>query len=497
METPLLAHIEAFSRRRVLIVGDLILDHYIRGSVSRTSPEAPVPILHVEEEEHLPGGAANVAKNVTSLGGRAEIIGVAGNDEAGQTLHRLLTESAGLKPHLVIDNARPTTLKTRCMAQGQQMIRLDREIAEPVSDNVMRKALALVEKRIAHCDGVILSDYGKGFLREDFLQGVIALAKERGLKVLVDPKGRNYRRYRGASVLTPNQKEASDESGIAVVSAESAAAAAKTLQKMVDGEAIVITRGAAGVSVFPRRGRPSHISAQAREVFDVTGAGDTMIAALGLSLFSGAPLGDAAAIGNYAAGIVVGLAGVATVTAEQVRRAIEGVRTPTANKFATPEELEPIVRSLHLHGRRIVFTNGFFDLFHHGHLRLLEAARQMGDCLIVAMNSDASTRRLRGAPRPLLRIDERRELLSALPYVDYITVFDEDTPENLLKRLRPDILVKGTAANAAKEEAVGHEIVEAYGGTVKFYHFEKDSPRTSAILDRAREKKTSKRKASK
>lgn len=484
---PIAKHLDHFRDQRVLVIGDVILDHYVRGSVSRTSPEAPVPILAVQGEEWLPGGAANVAKNITALGARAELVGVVGDDDAYRRLREIFHRDAWLKPHLLVESKRITTLKTRCVAQGQQMLRFDHENTRPISEKTRADAIRRVGKLLGQCTGVILSDYGKGFLQPELIGEIIREARDRGLKVLVDPKGRDYRRYAGATVLTPNQKEAAEASGIAIEDVDSLAAAAKVLQKTVKGDAIVITRGAAGVSAFPKRGGPSHLPARAREVFDVTGAGDTMIATLGLALFAGAKLDEAAQLGNLAAGIVVGRAGVASVSVDSLRVVCqEGDEESGRRKLVTAAELEQICRSLHQNDRKIVFTNGFFDLLHHGHVRLLSEARKMGDCLIVAINSDASTRRLKGKPRPILKENERVDLLASLPSVDYLTIFEGNTPEELLRRINPDILVKG-GVGASKQHVIGSDYVEGYGGEVRLVNF-KDEPRISTILDRAAEK---------
>lgn len=459
--------IDRFALQRVLVLGDVILDHYVRGSVSRTSPEAPVPILNVEDEEWLPGGAANVARNLVTLGAEVDLVGLVGVDEAGRILRDQLAATEGLTPQLIEDPTRPTILKTRCVAQGQQMLRLDREKVSWAPSVVYDQAFARVEALLDNVDGVILSDYGKGFLHPAFIARVIAAARQRSLRVLVDPKGRDYARYRGASLLTPNQKEAAEASGVSITDNDTAAEAAAILQRTVEGEAVVITRGAAGVSVFPADGAPHHAPARAREVFDVTGAGDTFIATMGLALFSGSSLAEAAELGNLAGGFVVGLAGVATISVQELRHLVTDEGHGRRRKLLTAAELEPVCRSLHQHGSKVVFTNGFFDLLHYGHIHLLEEARGMGDCLVVAINSDAATRRLKGEPRPLLTADERALILAALPFVDYLTIFDEDTPERLLAALKPDILVKGTHGEQAPH-AVGQEIVQGYGGQVRF-----------------------------
>ena len=481
----LLPILNAFSRQRVLVVGDLILDHYVRGSVSRTSVEAPVPILAVEGEDHMPGGAANVAMNVIAMGGHVELVGLAADDEAGVTLRALVSETAGLRGHFLSEAGIPTILKTRCMAQGQQMLRLDREVVRPIGEKTRAAAKKKIEKLLSQVDGVILSDYGKGFLHPELIAWIAAEARSRGLRVVVDPKGRDYARYRGVAVLTPNLKEAGEATGVAIEDDETLREAARRLQKVVAGEAIVITRGPSGVSVFPSRKAPQHLPARAREVFDVTGAGDSFIAAFGMALFTGAGLADSAEIGNLAGGIAVAQVGNARVSREALTAAAESGGNGDARKRRTAAEIEQIARSLRHHGSRMVFTNGFFDLLHHGHIRLLEKARTMGDCLVVALNSDASIRRLKGAPRPILSEDERAGILAALPFVDYLVFFDNDTPESLLSQIQPAILVKGGRPGEPLADIVGHEIVEGYGGEVRHVFFENE-PSISTLIERAR-----------
>ena len=465
---PLDSYLDRFPKQRILVLGDIILDHYLRGSVTRTSPEAPVPILAVEDEEWLPGGAANVANNIVTLGGRVDLVGLVGKDEGADRLRQIFAGIKGIKATLHAEGDRPTILKSRAMAQGQQMLRLDRERVAPASEPTYRRVLDAIQKGLstATWSGIILSDYGKGFLQPAFIQEVVKLARGASIPVFVDPKGRDYARYRGVTVLTPNQKEASEATGIAVHDDASAAEAARLLQKMVQGDAVVITRGASGVSVFPKKGSPAHLPAQAREVYDVTGAGDTFLSVLALASFSGASWSEAAQLANLAAGIVVGQVGVACVSLESLRSACQQSGSGFRRKIVSAPELEQSCRSLRAHGSRIVFTNGFFDLLHQGHIRLLEQARGFGDALIVALNSDESTRRLKGAPRPILGFKERAEMLSAFPFVDFVIGFEEDTPESLLKLLKPEILVKGTVPGTPTE-VVGRSIVEAYGGSVR------------------------------
>ncbi len=461
MTSSLAEIIEQFAGRRVLVVGDAILDHYVIGDVSRTSPEAPVPILAVAGEQWLPGGAANVARNIASLGAKVTFVSACGADESGDRLLSLLAETLAIKPVFQRGRDRPTTLKTRCVAQGQQMLRLDREVAGPLPSATAEKLAKSVEREMKRSDGVILSDYGKGILTPALIARIVSVARNQGIEVIVDPKGSNYRQYKGVTLITPNRREAEQASGVMIHDDTSTGDAARTLQKQIGGKAIIITLGAHGVAVFPQRGKPLRISARAREVFDVTGAGDTFIATLALARFSGATFSRAAELGNAAAGIVVGRSGVATITGDELKREVLG--DIASRKLLSLQELVEVRNSLALAGRSLVFTNGCFDILNVRHIRLLEQARALGDVLLVALNSDESVRKIKGEPRPLLSAMERVDLISSLPYVDYVTVFEGNTPNDLLRKLKPDFLVKGDIS----EEVVGREIVEGYGGAVK------------------------------
>ena len=314
---------QRFAKVRVLVAGDLILDHYLHGSVLRISPEAPVPVLNVEKEGYLLGGAANVARNLSSLGARVELVGLRGKDDFGDRLEKLIGADPLIRPKLVVDASRPTTLKTRCIANGQQMMRLDREVPEPVTGRTEERVIAALISRLAHCDAVIVSDYAKGLLSLRVLEELIARAREAGKPLFVDPKGDEYRRYRGATYLTPNQKEAQEATGVKITDEDSLRRAGRELLKQVAADAVFITRGPKGVSVFPRKGQPIHMPARAREVFDVTGAGDTFIAVSALAVASGGSLSDAATLANAAAGVVVGHAGVAAIKPSELRRALD------------------------------------------------------------------------------------------------------------------------------------------------------------------------------
>jgi len=444
-------------------VGDIMLDHYVRGSIERTSPEAPVGVLSVESEEYILGGAANVARNLTSMGAAVELAGVVGTDGSRKLLTSLLRRERIGQTSLLVDKARPTTLKTRALAQGQQVLRIDRERKHPLSPEMEESLLKAIRSQLSRVDGVVVSDYGKGVLTPRVIQALSALCRKAGKPIVCDPKGLEYRRYRGFDVLTPNLKEAQAASGVEIVDEASLERAAAELIRQVDSKGICVTRGASGVTVFPRRGKSQEIPPYPREVYDVTGAGDTFIAHLALGFFQGLKLAEAAAWANLAAGIVVERLGVAVVTPRELISEVYGDRR--AAKYVAVADLVPVVRTLQTSGQKVVFTNGCFDLLHLGHIRLLESARALGDCLIVALNSDASVRKVKGPPRPLLPEAERVALLAALDCVDYLVVFDESSPEKLIRLLRPDLLVKG--GNLDSNEVVGKEIVEGYGGEVR------------------------------
>ncbi len=454
--------IQSFAGRRVLVAGDVILDRYIWGDVERTSPEAPVPVVQWRRQSINLGGAANVIANLCALGGRPELLGVVGEDEAADQLRGRLHELGVSARGLVVDRARPTTIKTRIMSQGQQLLRLDREDSAAFADELGRRLLARFEKLLARAELVILSDYDKGVLAPALCRAMIERARAAGRTIVIDPKGTDWRKYRGADFVTPNQKEAQAAAGVRIDGEPALAQAAAALRRTIAGRAIVVTRGAQGVSVF-ERGRPAaHLPAQARAVYDVTGAGDTFIATLALALAAGGSTVEAARLGNAAGSIVVGKLGAATADPGEL---LAAVRPGHASwKLRSVEQLAVELESLRAAGKRIVLTNGCFDLFHIGHLKFLERARALGDVLVVAINADAGVRRLKGPPRPILGEEERAALLASLGAVDFIVVFQEDTPERLLERLRPDVLVKGKTPGG---EIVGRAIVERHGGRVE------------------------------
>ncbi|MBI3273390.1 MAG: D-glycero-beta-D-manno-heptose-7-phosphate kinase [Planctomycetes bacterium] len=477
---------------RILVLGDLLLDRYVWGRMERISPEAPVPILKVESDRDLrPGGAANVSLNLQALGARVACLGTVGEDAAGRTLARLLDRAGVGIAGLVVDRAKPTPVKTRMIAHRQQILRIDEEESAPVSPAIATKLLRAFRREARKADLVLVSDYGKGALTDPLLAAVVAEGRKRGLPVLIDPKGRDYAKYRGATALTPNQAEAELASGVEIRSPESLREAAR---RLVDGLAldfVVVTRGEQGMSLFapPTEGAEAelHVPAQAREVYDVTGAGDTAIAMLGLALAAGASREESLHLANRAAGLVVGKLGTATVTRKEVLDALAAEHRGHAAKIHPPAALGRILARHRRAGERVAFTNGCFDLLHAGHVQSLRFARAQADLLVVGINSDASVRRLKGEARPILSQAERAQVLAALEDVDYVTIYAEDTPHRVLELLRPDILVKGGDCAWRKEGVVGREVVEGYGGRVELAPYAQGLSTTN-IVDRILER---------
>jgi D-beta-D-heptose 7-phosphate kinase/D-beta-D-heptose 1-phosphate adenosyltransferase len=453
----------------VLVIGDVMLDEYIWGEVDRISPEAPVQIVRVRERSEVLGGAGNVAANLAGLGCPVLLVGVRGSDAHGDKV-MYLTENSGIQAHLIIATERPTTTKTRIMAHGQQLLRIDDEQAGSLSSATEDNLLSLMKQLIPRCQCVILSDYGKGTLRSaKVAQEVIKMGREGGIPVLVDPKGRDWERYHGATCVTPNTAEFSEVAGLVSQGLDSEFFdAAHSVRKRYNLEWLLVTRGAKGMCLIGEDQPPLCIGAKAKEVYDVSGAGDTVISTTAAGVASGLPLGDAARLANLAAGIVVGKLGTQPISIGELRAAAKfdgmGADGSSLGKFATLDAARILVQSWKASGARIVFTNGCFDLLHPGHIRLLQKARSLGDRLIVGLNADASIRRLKGPSRPILSELDRAALLGALGCVDLVVLFEEDTPLTLIEAIRPDILVKG--ADYRIQEVVGRELVERYGGKV-------------------------------
>jgi len=465
---------------RVLVVGDLMLDRYLWGEVDRISPEAPVPVVRVTRNTERLGGSANVAANLVGLGIEAALAGHVGEDAEGERLATLLRES-GIRPVLTRTGDRPTTTKTRVIGGHQQMLRLDQEDTGPHAEPASQALLDTVLEELARWPpgALILSDYAKGALTAEVCQRLIAAARSRGIPVLVDPKGHDYRKYRGATVLTPNQKEAAEACGCAARDVDCILAGAEALRRELELDFLPVTRGEHGIALLEDKGI-SHLPATAKQVFDVSGAGDTVIATLAAGLLAGLDAAESCRLANLAAGVVVAKVGTVPVTLEELLHAIEWQDATTqVDKICDQAVLLRRVAAWRARGEKIVFTNGCFDLIHAGHVGYLEAARREGDRLIIGLNTDRSVAALKGPTRPVVSEQDRARVLAALESVDAVVLFDEDTPERLICRLLPDILVKG--GDYQPEAIAGGDCVRANGGEVRVLNFV-DGRSTSGLI---------------
>ena len=484
------------SQKHILVVGDVMLDRYLWGDVRRISPEAPVPVVQVIRQSEVPGGAGNVAANLAGLECPVSIIGICGKDEAGNRLKTILSEK-GIDPLLQESPSRPTITKSRVMAKGQQLLRLDEEQPRALRPELEDKLIRSFEQKAPGCDVVILSDYGKGIFQTPGLsRHFIRYCRYRQIPVLVDPKGTDWTRYHGATCVTPNTAELERVSDVPAAGNES------ELHQIVSAvrnryglEWLLLTRGPSGMYLCGDRDTSLMIPARAREVFDVSGAGDTVIATLAAGLAIKLSFTQAAHLSNLAAGIVVGKLGTQPITCPELSAAFQlndierqAIGVPP---IATLESVRILVQSWQSSGQKVVFTNGCYDLLHPGHIHLLNQSRAIGDRLIVGLNSDASVRRLKGSTRPIVSERDRAAILNALACVDVVVLFDEDTPLQLIQSIRPDILVKGTDYQV--NQVVGREFVESYGGKVCLVPI-LDGYSTTRIADRIQANITSSHK---
>ena len=449
----------------VLCVGDAMLDRFVYGAVERISPEGPIPVLRIEREAAMLGGAGNVVRNLVALGASPTFVAVVGDDDAGREVGRLLGDHSGIDPCLVVEGKRQTTIKTRFFASAQQLLRADQETSAPLASSSLKQVLDRACSLIAGSGCVVLSDYGKGVLCAPVPAELIAAAKAAGKPVVVDPKGTDYRRYRGATVLTPNRKELSEATGMAVDSDEAIVAACRHLINTCGIGAVLATRSQDGMTLVTAEGQVDHLPAQAREVFDVSGAGDTVVSTLAAALASGVSLLDGARLANVAASIVVGKVGTAVAYADEVIAALHhGDLCLGETKVLGWDGAADVVEVWRRKGESVGFTNGCFDLLHPGHIALLTQARAACDRLVVGLNSDASVARLKGPARPVQSEAARATILASLSMVDLVVIFGEDTPLELLRHLRPDVLVKG--ADYTVETVIGAADVIGWGGRV-------------------------------
>ena len=466
-----------FQHARLLVIGDVMLDRYWHGSASRVSPEAPVPVVQVTNREDRPGGAGNVALNIAALGSAVRLVGVVGDDETGLELYSRL-KAAGVYCDFLQSEEKPTITKLRIISQHQQLIRLDFEKAFEASDiiGLQDKAKSLVDDSQV----MVLSDYGKGALQD--ISDLIDLGRSRNIPVIVDPKGSDFTKYRGATLITPNLTEFEAVMG-GSHNEEELVNKGLRLVRELNLEAILITRGEHGMTLIRPDSPELHLPARAQEVFDVTGAGDTVISVLAASMAAGDGFADATALANLAAGLVVGKLGTAAISGPELRRAMLADQN-SGRGVMTAEQLQIVVQDAKAHGEKIIFTNGCFDIIHAGHVGYLAVAKQLGDRLVVAINDDDSVRRLKGAGRPINPVERRMAVLAGLEAVDWVVSFSEDTPEPLLESLQPEVLVKG--GDYTKDQVVGGSYVESYGGMVRVLEF-LDNCSTSAIMEKMKE----------
>lgn len=465
-----------FARASVLVIGDVMLDRYWFGDTLRISPEAPVPVVKINQTDDRPGGAGNVALNIAALGANVNLISTTGNDEAAEVLTEQLA-AAGVSHDIQRLPDVPTVTKLRVISRHQQLIRMDFE--EKFARFNPTKLIQLFEKRLSSSNLVILSDYNKGTL--SCAQELIALCKQSHVPVLVDPKGTDFSMYRNADIITPNYKEFEAIVGPCQTEQEIVQKGVALLKEF-NISALLLTRGELGMTLVQQNAETLHLPAHAREVFDVTGAGDTVIAILGSAIAAGSPIPEAMEIANLAASLVVSKLGAATVNVSELQHALNGNTTAPAG-IVNEEQLVRAISEARLKGKRIVFTNGCFDILHAGHVTYLQQAKQLGDYLVVAINDDDSVKRLKGSGRPINNTAQRMAVLAGLGVVDWVTSFADDTPERLLRKLQPDILAKG--GDYTEDQVVGANIVYGYGGNVRVLGVIKDLSTTS-IIDRVK-----------
>ncbi len=462
-----------FSNLRVLCVGDVMLDRFVHGDIDRISPEAPVPVLRLRETREMPGGAGNVAANIASLGGNAVLVGLVGQDEAGTRLAGLLGARPRIEPALVTSPHRPTICKTRFIAGRQQVVRTDDENTAALFPAEEAGLLAAYEAHLPGCHAVVLSDYGKSALSLSFLASAVAAARRGGVPVFVDPKTDDFSHYAGATCITPNLKEFAAATRLSAAAPQMSTEAgiaerARALLVQADAQAILVTRSERGMTLVEHTGEVTSVPARAREVFDVSGAGDTVIATLALAYASGRTLAQSMHIANAAAGVVVSKLGTATADITEVMHELaaqsEQSGGPAIAGLQTLAATHSLVARWREQGLRVGFTNGCFDILHPGHVSLLAAARQACDRLVVALNTDDSVRRLKGPARPVNALAQRAQVMAAIRYVDCVVGFAEDTPLEAIRALVPDVLIKG--ADYSVDQVVGAEVVLAAGGRV-------------------------------
>lgn len=475
----LIEQLDNIQTKNVLVIGDIMLDRYYFGTSNRISPEAPVPVLKKKKEKMVLGGAANVSINIKKAKQNVAIISLIGNDNDGETLTKILKENDIDTSLLIKDKDRCTIVKNRFIGQNNiQMFRFDEEIEAKISNNINEKLIELLEKNISKFDIVVISDYNKGLLNVNNTSKIIDIANKNNIKTLIDVKEPNYEKYKNSFLIKPNLSELHDITKMPVDTEEQIEVAAKELLKNTSCKYVLATRGKDGMTLVSSDGETNNIKCETREVYDVTGAGDTVISYLAVGLSNNIPIKDAIQISNYAAGVGVSKMGTYAVKIDEIKKYVLDVNdTEYEEKIVTAEQLQKTLKEKD--NKKVVFTNGCFDIFHVGHARYLRQASKLGDILIVGVNSDNSVKRLKGESRPIIPENERMELLAALEFVSYVVKFEEDTPYNIIEKIKPNIITKGGDYN--KEDVVGKDIVESYGGEVVICPFI-DSRSTTNII---------------
>ncbi|MSP82836.1 MAG: D-glycero-beta-D-manno-heptose-7-phosphate kinase [Alphaproteobacteria bacterium] len=480
----LVGALEALPQAHVLVIGDVMLDRYVYGEVRRISPEAPIPVFRMGDSETMLGGAGNVVRNLAALGASASFIAVVGDDPEGHALIEMVGREPRVEPYLLVERGRPTTQKSRFVAGGQQLLRADRETTAPIAAMNVERCLELAVDALAHADVLVLSDYAKGMLPPALLGRLIAAARAADVPVVADPKGEDFTRYRGATVLTPNRAELAAAVGLATETDEQIEAAAAEAIARTKAKAILVTRGSQGMSLARTRARIEHMPTEAREVYDVSGAGDTVIATFAAALAGGAAMPQAAQLANLAAGVVVGKLGTAAVYRDDLVRALQAAeRVAEDTKIVSLAAAVDQVARWRARGQNVVFTNGCFDLLHPGHLGLIAQARAAGKRLVVGLNADRGVARLKGPGRPIQSEVHRAKVLASLAAVDLVILFEDDTPLELIRALKPEVLVKG--ADYKLDDVVGGDLVQGYGGRVLLAELTPGYS-TTATLERVR-----------
>ena len=473
--------ISKFDRCNLLVVGDLMLDEYIWGEVDRISPEAPVQVVSIKNEDYAMGGAGNVVNNLVALGAKVTAAGVIGTGRNGQILLGKFKDLGVDTAGIIQEPGMPTTQKTRIIASHQHVLRIDRETDKTISDSTIEKITRFIEDKIAYVDIVLISDYGKGLITQTLLSRLISAAQKHKKITIADPKGLDFSKYSCVSLLTPNKKEAALASGVEIVDQPTLFKSGYKILQAVGLDKLLITCGKDGMVLFDQNREPYTVKAKARQVYDVSGAGDTVLSVFGLAIASGASFRDAMSIANTAAGIVVGKVGTATISRQELATALTPHQDSLSSKHKRISEIPALIEELKKKGQRIVLTNGCFDLLHAGHIMLFSASKELGDILIVSIDDDDSVKKLKGSGRPVIGVKERVKILCALDSIDYVIVFSSGELIKLIEIIQPDVLTKGS--NYTSEEVFGRERVEELGGRVVLIPVSENISSTRIIND--------------